>query len=71
MIDKKKRAAVRVRHTYGGSRYRITADELMGVVKSDMRASFWSDVGVLVRDKCDADWESWRAIPEETEDALD
>ncbi|TQD91340.1 hypothetical protein C1H46_023091 [Malus baccata] len=37
----------------------------MGVVKSNKRASFWSDVGALVRVKCVADWESWRAIPEE------
>ncbi|KAB2600184.1 hypothetical protein D8674_010455 [Pyrus ussuriensis x Pyrus communis] len=63
--DKKKRAEVLVRHTYGGSCYRITAEELIGVVKSDERASFWSDVGALVHVKCVVDWESWRAIPEE------
>ncbi|CAN6547153.1 unnamed protein product [Malus baccata var. baccata] len=49
------KAAVWVRHTYGGSHYRITADKLIGVVKLDMRTSFWSDVGVLVL----------RAIPKE------
>ncbi|KAB2617239.1 hypothetical protein D8674_013108 [Pyrus ussuriensis x Pyrus communis] len=53
---------VDVRHTYGGSRYR---DELIGVVKSDKRDSFCSDVGALVRVECVVDWESWRAIPEE------
>ncbi|TQE14287.1 hypothetical protein C1H46_000206 [Malus baccata] len=63
--DKKKRAAIQVRHTYGRSRYRITADDLIGVVKSDKRASFSSDVGTMVRTKCDADWESWRPIPKE------
>ncbi|KAB2600114.1 hypothetical protein D8674_010385 [Pyrus ussuriensis x Pyrus communis] len=31
----------------------------------DMCARFWSDVGVLVHDKCRVDWESSRAIPEE------
>ncbi|KAB2608348.1 hypothetical protein D8674_011516 [Pyrus ussuriensis x Pyrus communis] len=30
-----------------------------------MRTSFWSGVGALVREKCAAEWESWRAIPEE------
>ncbi|RXH97559.1 hypothetical protein DVH24_009884 [Malus domestica] len=51
--------------TFGGSRYRITSDELIGVVKSDMCTRFLSDVGVLVRDKCGVDWETWRATPEE------
>ncbi|KAB2612606.1 hypothetical protein D8674_034922 [Pyrus ussuriensis x Pyrus communis] len=59
------KVAVQVRHTYGESCYRITSDKLIGVVKLDMCASFWSDIGVLVCDKCDANWESWRAIPEE------
>ncbi|TQD75874.1 hypothetical protein C1H46_038593 [Malus baccata] len=63
--DKKKIVAVLVQHTYGGSRYRITADEIIGVVKSDKSASFPSNVGAMVRTKCAADWESWRAIPEE------
>ncbi|CAN6695413.1 unnamed protein product [Malus baccata var. baccata] len=40
-------------------------DELIGVVRLDIRANFWSDVGVLVRDKCGVDWESWKVIPEE------
>ncbi|KAB2636105.1 hypothetical protein D8674_026639 [Pyrus ussuriensis x Pyrus communis] len=51
--------------TFGGSRYRITSDELIGVVKSDMGTRFSSNVGVLVCDKCGVDWETWRAIPEE------
>ena len=64
-MDKKKRAAPRVRHTYGRSRYRITSAELLGVVKSDMRTKFWSDIGVLVDDKCGVDWKSWRTVPKE------
>ncbi|KAB2597875.1 hypothetical protein D8674_000795 [Pyrus ussuriensis x Pyrus communis] len=50
---------------YGRSRYRITGDEIIGVVKSNKCASFSSDVGATVRTKCAADWESWKAIPEE------
>ncbi|KAB2625734.1 hypothetical protein D8674_017394 [Pyrus ussuriensis x Pyrus communis] len=30
-----------------------------------MRTIFWFDIGVLVRDKCVAHWESWRTIPSE------
>ncbi|KAB2596146.1 hypothetical protein D8674_031596 [Pyrus ussuriensis x Pyrus communis] len=41
----------------GGARLSNTMDG------EDIRASFWFDVGALVRDKCVADWESWRAIP--------
>ncbi|TQE11399.1 hypothetical protein C1H46_002962 [Malus baccata] len=36
-----------------------------GVVKSDKRNSFSSDVGAMVCTKRAADWESWRAIPKE------
>ncbi|KAB2603119.1 hypothetical protein D8674_004124 [Pyrus ussuriensis x Pyrus communis] len=39
--------------------------ELMGIQKSDMHNKFMHDVRILVRDKCSADWESWRAVPEE------
>ncbi|KAB2622776.1 hypothetical protein D8674_024958 [Pyrus ussuriensis x Pyrus communis] len=31
----------------------------------EQHASLWSYVGALLRTKCDADWDSWRAIPEE------
>ncbi|KAB2632790.1 hypothetical protein D8674_029037 [Pyrus ussuriensis x Pyrus communis] len=62
--DNKKRAAVRVRHTYGGSRYQIIADEIIRTVKSNKRPNFSSDVGAMVRTKCAADWESWRTILE-------
>ena len=34
-------------------------------MNSDIRSIFLSDVGVLVRDKCGVDWESWRDIPYE------
>ncbi|TQD75131.1 hypothetical protein C1H46_039335 [Malus baccata] len=30
-----------------------------------MRNKFTHDVRVLVRDKCSANWESWRIVPEE------
>ena len=65
LIDKKKRVEVRVRKSYGRSRYRITGDEIVGVVKSDKRGSFLADVGALVRTKCTIELESWRAILEE------
>ena len=50
---------------YGRNRYRITGDEIIGVVKSNKCASFSSDVGAMVHTKCATDWESWRVIPEE------
>ncbi|RXH69062.1 hypothetical protein DVH24_031395 [Malus domestica] len=43
----------------------LNYEELMGIQKLDIRNKFMHDVRVLLRDKCSADWESWRAVPEE------
>ncbi|CAN6570643.1 unnamed protein product [Malus baccata var. baccata] len=36
----------------------------MGIQKLDIRNKFMHNVRALLRDKCSADWESWRAVPE-------
>ncbi|TQD98219.1 hypothetical protein C1H46_016173 [Malus baccata] len=62
---KKKRDALAVRYSFGGSRYRINYKELIVIQKLDKCNKFMCDMRVLVRNKCSVDWESWRAVPEE------